>query len=185
VEENTPDSLDSQDRRPIPGYEDLYEVDCLGNFYAIQSHRNLKAGRTKTVYPDSCGYMRIALCKHGRTKFYLTHRLVMLSWHPVENSDVLEVNHIDGNKSHNALSNLEWLTHRENLIHAHRVLKKWSDQRGEKAPGSKLTNEGVKEIRRLWADGKGMKQKDIAAIYNVTQEAISAVVRRKLWKHVE
>jgi hypothetical protein len=185
MHENTPETLDSQARRPIPEYEDLYEMDEQGNVYALQAINGLKAGRKKNLSPDAAGYLRIALCKNGGTKFKLIHRLIMLIWRPVENSDSLEVNHIDGDKKNYSLNNLEWVTHQQNIEHARKVLKKWCDQRGSKTPGSKLTEEGVKEIRRLWADGKGMKQKDIASIYGVTQEAISAVVRRKLWGHVE
>jgi hypothetical protein len=183
--DNTTPSDVPQDRRPIPGYEGVYEIDRQGNVYTLKPSNIYKAGHMRSGTPDPAGYIRIALCRDGQTKFRLMHRLLMLVWNPIENSDDLDVNHIDGDKANNSLSNLEWVTHQENIQHARKVLKKWRDQRGSKTPGSKLTEEGVKEIRRLWADGKGMKQKDIASIYGVTQEAISVIVRRKLWQHVE
>jgi hypothetical protein len=183
MQENNPETLDSQARRPIPGYEGIYEIDRQGNVYTLKPSNVYKADHMRSGSPDPVGYIRIALNRNGQTKFRLIHRLLMLVWNPVDNSDDLDVNHIDGNKANNSLSNLEWVTHQQNIEHARKVLKKWSDQRGSKTPGSKLTEEGVKEIRRLKAEG--MSQTKIAAIYGVTQVNISMIVRRKLWAHVE
>lgn len=51
-----------------------------------------------------------------------THRLVASLF--LKNSDpekYVEVNHIDGNKLNNCVSNLEWVTHRQNVDHAIRT----------------------------------------------------------------
>ena len=187
MQENTATPNVSQDRRPIPGYEDLYEIDQQGNVFAIQEHKHLKAGRKKNVGIDPAGYVRIALCRDGKTKFRLIHRLVMISWQPIEGCDKLDVNHLDGNKQNNDINNLEWATHAENMRHAGEVLNAWQkrNQRGDKAGYHKLTEANVREIRRLWDNGRGVSRKDLAAIYGVTREAIGLVVRRKLWQHVE
>ena len=181
------DFTTSQDRRPIPGYEDLYEIDQQGNVYAKFPFRKEPVGRKMIARPDSGGYMHVCLCKKGLSKTPLIHRLVMSTWQPVDGWEKLDVNHRDGNKQNNDISNLEWMTHAENMRHAGEVLNAWQkrNQRGDNAGYHKLSEDNVREIRRLWADGKGMGRKEIAALYGVTREAIGLVVRRKLWQHVE
>jgi hypothetical protein len=46
------------------------------------------------------------------------HRLVMLTWKPIPNAEELTVDHLNHNKRDNSLSNLEWVTARENLDRA-------------------------------------------------------------------
>jgi hypothetical protein len=59
------------------------------------------------------GYLKV---KRGGCSMFI-HRLVMLAFLPHERSDVLDVNHIDNNGENNHVSNLEWLTHRANMVH--------------------------------------------------------------------
>ena len=49
----------------------------------------------------------------------LVHRLVMLTFNPIPNPNDFQVNHIDTDKTNNNLSNLEWCTNSENMIHAY------------------------------------------------------------------
>lgn len=48
----------------------------------------------------------------------LLHRLVMLTWKPTPEAEDLTVDHLDHNKRNNALSNLEWVTRKENMRRA-------------------------------------------------------------------
>ena len=50
--------------------------------------------------------------------YMLLHRVVMLTWKPTPEAEKLTVDHLDHNKRNNALSNLEWVTHEENLRRA-------------------------------------------------------------------
>lgn len=64
------------------------------------------------------GYSQVILHKEGRQKNCSVHRLVANAFIPkVEGKDT--VNHIDGNKQNNSVSNLEWCTHSENEKHAY------------------------------------------------------------------
>ena len=54
---------------------------------------------------------------YKRAAGHLTHRLVAITFLP--NPDNLPiVNHIDGNKSNNNVSNLEWVSHTDNMRHS-------------------------------------------------------------------
>lgn len=62
----------------------------------------------------------VNLSKDRIQKWYLVHRLKAIVFIPnIENKE--QVNHIDGNKSNNDLSNLEWVTRSENMRHAYRI----------------------------------------------------------------
>lgn len=180
---NPPDSVPQADRRPIPDYEG-YEIDRCGNVYAMFKARGQEIGRQikSRVTPE--GYVTVSLSKDGKWKTRTIHRLLMLTFKPVENSRELEVNHIDGNRANNDLSNLEWLTHTDNMLHSHYVLKSWSRMpHGERSSDHKLTEDQVRTIRALLAEGK-MLQRDIAQQYGVSQAAISQILIRKTWKRL-
>lgn len=56
--------------------------------------------------------------------------------------------------------------------------------RGEQASKAKLKAEQVKEIRRLYRGG-GISQRELARRFGVTQNAISMLLHRKSWSHVQ
>ncbi len=63
------------------------------------------------------GYPQVVLIKDKKQKLYLIHRLVAEYF--IDNSKLhLQVNHIDCNKQNNHVSNLEWVTTKENMRHA-------------------------------------------------------------------
>ena len=64
------------------------------------------------------GYKRISLSINGKHERWSIHRLVALLFIP-NPEQKLEVNHIDGNKENNDVSNLEWCSRSENEKHAH------------------------------------------------------------------
>lgn len=95
-----------------------------GKVYTLD-HSNLrKNGRIdnrkgKQLKPkvDRYGYETIVLTKDGMRKNYTIHKLVALAFIPnPENKPT--VNHKDGNKLNNNVSNLEWATHKEQKVHA-------------------------------------------------------------------
>lgn len=98
--------------KDIKDWEGLYEINELGQA------RNVK---TKYLLPptiNSAGYSRVTLYRKGKGKHYLLHRLVAIHFLP--NPDNLpEVNHKDGDKSHNYSANLEWCTRTQNERHSH------------------------------------------------------------------
>lgn len=77
--------------------------------------------------PVKCraGYMSITIKRNstGRRGRASIHRLVAMAYLPNPENKT-GVNHLNGQKDDNRLCNLEWSTRSENLIHAHKVLKK-------------------------------------------------------------
>lgn len=72
----------------------------------------------KQVYDKSCGYMIVTLCSgSGVRKNKRVHRLLCEAYLPNPTKRT-QVNHIDGNKLNNTLTNLEWVTPQENARHA-------------------------------------------------------------------
>jgi hypothetical protein len=66
---------------------------------------------------DNSGYMRIYV-GGSKPKYMLLHRLVMLTWKPTPEAEILTVDHLNHNKRDNSLDNLEWVTLEENQTRA-------------------------------------------------------------------
>lgn len=95
--------------KDIPGYEGLYRISNLGNV------KSLKFGKERILRPgkDNHNYLIVVLCKDGKHKTRLIHRLVAFAFIPkVEGKEF--VDHINGIRDDNRIENLRWCTHREN-----------------------------------------------------------------------
>lgn len=113
--------------KDIDNYEGLYQVSNLGEVKSLARTVHDKNGKKKTfqerllkpdVYKTShSNYLRVTLCSENVTKRYSIHRLVADSFIPNVYKKSC-VNHIDNNAENNQVSNLEWCTHSENMIHA-------------------------------------------------------------------
>lgn len=83
--------------------------------YEIYEDGTVMGARGLPLKPDvnSTGYLRVSLCKDGRVKRVFIHRLV--AEHFLEQREGCVVNHKDGNRKNNHVSNLEWVTMSENV----------------------------------------------------------------------
>ena len=96
--------------KPIVGYEGFYDVSNDGQVRNARTKRVLKNQK-------SGGYEHVSLYMKNSCKISYIHRLVAIAFLQ-ENKEKKEVNHIDGIKTNNSISNLEWVTRSENMIHA-------------------------------------------------------------------
>ena len=111
--------------KDIKGYEGLYQVSNLGRVKRlrfINKNTNIEKERIKSQKIRKDGYLEVALYKNGKGKSIQVHRIVAKTFIPnIENK--AQVNHIDGNKKNNNVSNLEWVLGSENMIHSARQLR--------------------------------------------------------------
>lgn len=96
--------------KDIPGYEGLYQVSDYGNVW------NVKKNRYHTLEKLPSGYIRTRLNSGSHSKTFYVHRLVAEAFVPNPNN-YPEVNHIDEQKWHNFVNNLEWVTRLQNVHH--------------------------------------------------------------------
>ena len=92
-----------------------------------------------------CGYNRITLCKDGKEKYILIHRLVALAFIP-NPYNLPQVNHKDENKKNNNVSNLEWCSIKYNNTYGTRL-----ERCAEKQLNRKDKSRAVKQFTK---DGK-------------------------------
>lgn len=159
----------------VKGYEGLYEVSNLGNVRRV-------GGKVLSPKPGKLGYKIVALHMNGYAKKYLVHRLVAEAFIP-NPEDKQYVNHKDGDKSNNVLSNLEWATPSENIHHAYDTGLHYPI-RGEKNVQCKLTTKDIEWIKANVIKGdKKFGCKAIAKKFGVTEPHISYIVNGKKRKH--
>ena len=96
----------------IKGYEGLYGITSCGKVWSYKIKKFLTPG------VNNDGYLYVNLYKDGKGKKYSVHRLVAEAYIP--NPDNLpQVDHIDNDKTHNYVNNLQWITHKDNNRKSH------------------------------------------------------------------
>ncbi len=161
---------DEKKWKEIKGYEGRYWVSDAG---IVQSRwRTL----TPTIMPK--GYCRLALGSGNNKKNFLVHRLVALAFIP-NPKKLPQINHKDGNKLNNHANNLEWCTCASNIKHS--FDNNLVPQVGEKHRWSKLKRGDVTRIKELKKENPAMPLKILAAMFQVSTDNISAILRGKSW----
>jgi hypothetical protein len=101
--------------KPIDGYPN-YLVSNSGRIKSL-NYRGHRGEKILSPGDDGLGYRQVGIWKNGKGKMVKVHRLVCMAFIP-NPEDKPHINHKDGNKSNNVVSNLEWCTRSENLKHA-------------------------------------------------------------------
>lgn len=95
--------------KQIEGYK-YYYITKEGQVFNKRRNRNM------CTWKDNVGYIQVNLYKEGKKKYMRIHRLVAKYFVPnPENKPI--VNHIDGDKTNNHYTNLEWVDNSENVQH--------------------------------------------------------------------
>jgi hypothetical protein len=161
----------------LPGWPG-YRVSSLGRLYG-------RRGRQLAGYRDKDGYHCVAVGPRGRSTAIKVHRAVAAAFvGPIPEG--MQVNHKNGVKDDNRVENLEIVTPAENTRHGFaalgRIGKNTNPTKGTAHHNSSLTEDSVREIRRLYA--AGCTQVELAQKFQTAQTNISRIVRRTAWAHV-
>lgn len=174
--------------KDIPGFEGCYQASNSGKIKSKKRTVTYSTGKTQ-IYPSvvlipgvtESGYYSVTLCKDTRRFTKRVCRLIGLTFIPnPENKP--QINHKDGDKKNDAVSNLEWSTGSENQLHRYRVLKKGVPV-GEKHANSKVNNSSVKKIRQMHSTGL-YSQRAIGDKFGISQPTVWEIVNNKIWTHI-
>lgn len=179
------DSVEEEIWKDVPGFEGFYQA---SNFGRIRSLTCVRAHERngKTVYCKRKGVMLTP--KYDKTTGYyrviLWPKCYSISVHQViarsfigEQKKGIVVNHIDGNKRNNNISNLEYITQSENMSH-HVTL----GNKGGFITKSVLTNDLVLRIYDELLNGAYTC--DLMIKYGVHGSTISGIRTRKTWSYL-
>ena len=166
----------------------LFEVDSRGRIWRLATKSDTigknKNFRRRAEF-DNTHYLQITCCVAGRKVFAQASRVVWRNFNgPIPAN--LTINHKNGDKKDNRLSNLELATDSEQSLHAIKKLG-WNaksnfgmdDFRGVKNGRAKLSETQVRSIRN-----SKEKLAPIAAKFNISMSVVSAIRNGKKWTHV-
>lgn len=160
--------------KPVVVFDGPYEVSNMGRA------RNISTGRILKQSNRGGGYPSVGLYLDGnRTHFKISH-LVADAFLPAKTLTDTVVRHLNDDKSDNRACNLARGTHHDNHMDA---VRNGKTLKGGMNPKAKLTEDDVREIRRLHATGKFLLR-ELALQFSVIFQTISLIVLRKTWKDV-
>ena len=162
----------------IRGEKTKYVVSDEGNVYRVT-----KDGRFKELKHsiDRDGYHHVTIYLNGKPYFSLVSRLVAIAFIPNPLGKP-EVNHKNGNKDDNDVSNLEWVTTSENIHHAWETnLSK--PKTGDDHPNSVYSNEVIKNVCAELQNGV-YTMKEISERNNVSYTVVKQIKNRIIWKSI-
>lgn len=172
--------------KSVSGYEGFYEASDAGRLRRIATPTGKPRNRIIAPHKKSTGYCDYWLWLDGDKRRVVAHRLVWQTFMgPIPPS--LCINHKNGKKDDNRLSNLEVVTLSENSAHSFRVLGRKAPNFpsfGEDNGSARLTENKVRKIREMYAGG-GVTQYEVAARFGVCQRTVNLVVRGLTWAHVK
>lgn len=166
--------------RPVVGWDGFYEVSDIGEVRSLNRFVEYSNGRVclqkgKLLKPDlgKRGYLKVALWKNSKRTRALVHMLVSRAFlGPIPPG--FGVDHGDGNKVNNRVTNLEYVTGLENLSRSYEM---GLHRRGERHFWSKLSDAEVTNIRKLRK--QGLTQTEIAIKFGVCRQNVAAIVNGK------
>lgn len=163
----------------IPDFVGFYQASNLGNIRSVDRYVLRKDGRScfikgrnlKFFQGGNNRYWMTQLSKDNKQSKFLVHRIIASVFiHPIEEG--FEVNHKNGIVTDNYVTNLEIISHQENINHS--VSFGLKNDYGEKHVNAKLSNEDAESIRSRHKGGE--LQVNLAIEYGVSKQTISNII---------
>lgn len=161
--------------RPFPD-------DCRYEICSLGAVRNASTGHVLRPWLAGYGYWYVHLGAKGiKTGI---HRLVALTFLGLPPTPLHEVAHNDGDRNNNAVSNLRWATHAENVadtfLHGTARVPVFV---GQNHPRATLADSDVLEILSRYTGRRG-EQIRLAREFGVSRYVIHHIVRGETWQHL-
>lgn len=144
-----------------------YEVDEMGNVY--------RKGSDKPLVPfgDGKGYLRVDIMSDRSEKTMAKLHLVVAHTFIGRQKEGIIINHKDGDKHNNSLSNLEYISQRENVAHAQRLIKGLTY----------LDDDVIEQIIRMKQEGN--RATDIAEELDLPYYVVRDLLQGKTYTHIQ
>lgn len=168
--------------RDVSNYEGLYQISNFGKVRTLTRKIKCCSGKYRIILSqikkprkDKDGYMMVDLSKNCSPRTFKIHRLVLEAFKGKSN---LQCNHKNGIKNDNRLCNLEYVTAKQNIVHAIKNGLRLPNL-GEKNGMSRLKEKDVIFIKK---NKNKYKQKKLAEIFGVDPSTISVILNNKTWR---
>jgi len=174
--------------KDIPDFKGYYQASNIGRIRSVErltiykdGRRGIHKGKVLKQCLDKKGYLNVYLTKQSNKYSRKVHRLVLEAFVSPRPNEMQCRHYPDPNKTNNCLDNLQWGTASENQIDGvehgtHRI----PHRQGENANGAKMTKQQIIKIRQ-----DKRVQREIAKDYGLSQQTISEIKTRKIWKHIK
>lgn len=160
--------------KPVVGYEGTYEISVQLGVRRISTGQILKQSL------DDHGCPRVTLWLRGKQTTHRVAHLVADAFLPAKGPTDQVLRHLNDDPTDNRIENLAWGTRSDN---AQDSIRNETFVRGITHWMAKLTENNVREMRRLYATG-ALSYRKLARQFGVSYQTISDIVRRKRWKHI-
>lgn len=174
--------------KDVVGYEGIYEVSSIGRVRSVDRFVEYSDGRRtftkgKILRHNINGKYKIRmvhLYDGVKRKAISVHRLVAIAF--IANPDnKTDVNHIDGNRENNAVNNLEWTTHLENMQHGfrHGLINNTGTNHGNNV----YSEIDIQQVVNLLHQGYG--NAEIEKITGVSRATVYQIKAKNQWTHIK
>lgn len=156
-------------------------IEIVKNYFVTEDGKVFnKNGLHRKTYAHPNGYEIFPYWLDGKFKTTPVHRLVAKAYIPnPENKPC--VNHIDGDKMNNHVSNLEWVTYSENTIHALELGLKIPEQ-GEDVHNASMSNDTCRLVCEMMQNGQ--RNKEISEALGISNIVLKHIRQGLSWKHI-
>ena len=161
--------------------EEVFALHPDFNLYSFSNYGRIKyipTGHIRKSTRNKYGYEIISLKQDdGHRRTTGVHRLIAETFYTNLLHKKSEVNHIDANKQNNNLSNLDWVSHQENIDHVVEM-GLYKKRFREANHASKVSRDNITEMKKLRE--MGLTYKEISVKYNLSEKHTSKLIRKDI-----